>query len=175
MVSPPDIYVLAGLVAAGDQPWTYRELAKRLDVPVPLVQRALKRAAAADLYQPDLQAVHLPNFEEFLLHAIRFVAPAHLGAVVPGVPAAWAAPPMSGRIVEAGAELPPVWPSALGRVRGQALPPLHGAAVAASQRDLRLAELLALIDSLRAGDVRVRSVAGDVVRDWLREGAHGRR
>jgi hypothetical protein len=171
VVSPSDIYVLAGLVARGDDAWTYRDLAKRLDVPLPLVQRALKRAAAANLYRPEAKAVHLPNFEEFLLHAIRFAAPARLGEVVPGVPAAWAASPMSSWIRESGDELPPVWPFAAGKVRGQALPPLHAAAITASLDDRRLGELLSVIDSLRVGDVRVRSVAEDAARTWLRETA----
>lgn len=175
MVSPADIYLLSGLVARDRQPWTYRELAKELAVPLPLVQRALKRASDAGLYQAEARDVHLPNFEEFLLHALRFVAPAQLGEVVPGVPAAWAAPPMSDLIRESGNELPPVWPTASGRVRGQALHPLHRAAIVASRQHPRLGELLAVIDSLRAGDVRVRGVASDVARDLLRAGRSGRR
>jgi len=168
VVGPSDIYVLAGLVSGGRQPWTYRDLAKRLGVPVPLIQRALKRSAAAGLYRREAKEVHLANFEEFLLHAIRFAAPAELGAIVTGTPAAWAAPPVSEQIVESGDEFPPVWPYAAGRSRGQALPPLHPSAVLASERDHRLGEMLAVIDSLRAGDVRVRAVAGDIARSTLR-------
>jgi hypothetical protein len=165
MLQPSDIYVLCGLAADGAS-WTYRELARQLDVPHPLVQRALKRAQEADLYSSDSRSVHRPNLEEFLLHGVRFVAPAKLGRVGPGVPAAWAAAPVSRRIRESG-DLPPVWPAARGKVRGQALPPLHKSAVSAVEDFARLGELLAIVDSLRAGDVRVRSVAGKMLIEFL--------
>jgi DNA-binding transcriptional MocR family regulator len=167
MLQPSDIYVLCGLLAADDRSWTYRELASQLGVPHPLVQRALQRAEKAELYSSESRSVHRPNMEEFLLHGLRFLAPAKLGGVVPGVPAAWAAPPVS-RVIRESGDLPPVWPTAQGRVRGQALPPLHEAAVEAADKLPRLGELLAIVDSLRAGDVRVRTVAADMLTDTLR-------
>lgn len=174
MLASSDIYILAGVSCVDGGPWTFRGLAEYLGIPVPLLQRSLRRAADASLYMPDARAVHRPNVEEFLIHAGRFVAPAQLGAVVPGVPAAWAAPPLVHRIVESGDALPPVWPSASGRVRGQAIEPLHGAAVEAARLHPDLGELLAIIDSLRAGDIRVRAVAGELLIDVLR-GSRGRR
>ncbi len=111
--------------------------------------------------------------EEFLLHGLRFLAPVKLGGVVSGVPAAWAALPVSRVICESG-DLPPVWPAAAGRVRGQALPPLHRAAVSAAEEMPQLGELLAIVDSLRAGDVRVRSVAADMLTQLVRaQPVHG--
>jgi len=166
MLHPSDIYVLCGLVAADDLDWTYRDLAMKLGVPHPMVQRAVGRAEEAGLYSNDSRSVERWNFEEFLLHGVRFLAPVKLGAVVPGVPAAWAAPPVSRRIRESG-DLPPVWPAAHGRVRGQALGPLHEAAVLAVEGFPRLGELLAIVDSLRAGDVRVRSVATKMLVEML--------
>lgn len=168
MIRPADIYVLTGLLAnEGD--WTYRDLAAALHAPHPVVQRALARAAEAGLYSDDRRAVHLPHFEEFGLHALRFVAPASLGPIVPGIPAAWAARPMVRLIRSYGDDPPPVWPAASGRlVRGQALEPLHPAAVEAAPGNARLSELLSLLDSLRAGDVRVRRVAGEQLKKRLR-------
>jgi DNA-binding transcriptional MocR family regulator len=166
MLQPSDIYVLSGVVAAGDGAWTYRELASRLGVAHALVQRALKRGEEAGLYSSESRSVHEPNLEEFVLHGLRFLAPARLGGVVSGVPAAWAASPVSRRVRESGA-LPPVWPSASGQVRGQALVPLHEAAVGAVEEFPELGELLAIVDSLRAGDVRVRSVASEMLVERL--------
>jgi hypothetical protein len=167
MVSPSDIYVLAGLASHDPPEWTFRAVADRLAVPVPLVQRALERAAGAGLYDPVSKRVHRANLDDFLRHAVRFVAPGALGALEPGVPAAWAAPPMSRLIHEAGDLPPPVWPSADGLVRGRSLDPLHKSAVEATAADTRLAELLSVIDSLRAGDVRIRSVAAQQIRPLL--------
>jgi hypothetical protein len=170
MVRESDIYVLAGLLAhEGD--WTFRLLAERLHVPHPVVQRALSRAQEADLYSAARREVHLPHFEEFAVHALRFVAPAQLGGLVPGVPAAWAAEPMVGVIRSSGDEPPPVWPYAGGEVRGQAIEPLHPAAAEAVENWVELREVLALLDSLRAGDPRVRKVAEDLLSNKLRQRA----
>ena len=170
VVKDSDIYVLAGLLAQSE-PWSYRSLAERLRVPHPVVQRALARTKGADLYSSDRREVHRPHFEEFAIHALRFVAPAQLGPLMPGVPAAWAAEPMASAIRSSGDEPPPVWPFARGRVRGQAIEPLHSAAPEAVEGWADLGELLALLDSLRAGDARVRRVGGDLLSEQLRSPA----
>jgi hypothetical protein len=168
MISPTDIYVLAGALSNNEETWTLRELAARLCVDHTLVHRALKRAESADLYRASTRQVNLANFEELTIHAARFIAPARLGELTRGVPAAWAAEPISAVVHQANSEPPPVWPSALGTVRGQALKPLHPAAVQASQDAPELAELLSIIDSLRAGDLRVRVLAATALRNTLR-------
>jgi DNA-binding transcriptional MocR family regulator len=170
MLKPPDIYVLAGLFAE-DQGWSYRSLAERLHVPHAVIQRALARATDADLYSRERREVHVPHFEEFALHALRFVAPASLGPLVSGVPAAWAAAPMASAIHSSGEEPPPVWPYARGGVRGQAIEPLHPAAPEAARDWAELQEMLAILDSLRAGDARVRQVAADLLVPMLHERA----
>jgi len=167
VVGPTDLYVLAGVLSSEEETFTLRCLAGRLHVDHTLVHRALKRAENAGLYREGSKQVHSANFEEMAIHAARFIAPARLGELTRGLPAAWAAEPISQLIHQAPSEPPPVWPSALGAVRGQALAPLHPAAVQAS-RDPRLAGLLAIIDSLRAGDVRVRKIAGAALTDMLR-------
>lgn len=167
MVKGSDTYVLGGLLVQ-DESWSYRSLAERLRVPHSVVQRALERAKGADLYSVDRREVHRPHFEEFALHALRFVVPARLGALTPGVPAAWAAEPMASAIRSSGDEPPPVWPYAHGQVRGQAIEALHSEAPEAAEGWPELGEVLALLDSLRTGDARVRQVAGDLLSRLLR-------
>lgn len=166
VLSPTDIYVLAGVISNGDESWTLRDLASTLHVDHTLVHRALKRAEISELYNAHSRRVNLANFEELTVHAARFIAPAPLGALTRGLPAAWAAEPISALVHQTQGEPPPVWPSALGAARGQALAPLHPAAIQASH-DAPLATLLAIIDSLRAGDVRVRKVATAALHDAL--------
>jgi hypothetical protein len=168
MLSPTDIYVLAGVLANEEANPTLRELAEKLHVDHTLIHRALKRAANAGLYRADSKRVNRANFEELKIHALRFFAPGPLGALTRGIPAAWAAPPISSIIHQSEQEPQPVWPDALGTVRGQALQPLHPAAVKAIEDEPALAQLLAVLDSLRAGDVRVREVAATELRDTLR-------
>lgn len=172
MVKDADIYVLSGLLAQDEQ-WSYRSLAERLRVPHPVVQRAIGRAKDADLYSADRHGVHVPHFEEFALHALRFVAPAQLGALVPGVPAAWAVEPMASAISSSFGEPPPVWPYAAGSIRGQAIVPLHPAAPEAVEDWIELGEILSLLDSLRAGDARIRGAAGDFLSRMLRDRTAG--
>jgi DNA-binding transcriptional MocR family regulator len=161
MLSPSDIYVLAGALVDPDSEPTLRELARQLHVDHTLVHRALKRAEEAGLYRSASKQVNRANFEELMTHAARFIAPAALGELTRGTPAAWAAKPISERIEQHGDEPPPVWPDVDGAVRGQALRPLHPAAVRASQESPALSDLLAILDSLRVGDVRVRQVAAE--------------
>jgi hypothetical protein len=168
VVKAPDVYVLSGVLASAAG-WTYRSLAERLQVPHSTVQRAMARAQAADLYSPQRREVHLPHYEEFAVHALRFVAPAPLGALVPGVPAAWAAEPVASAIRSSGDDPPPVWPYARGQVRGQAIEPLHPAAPEAVRHWPQLGELLAILDSLRTGDPRVRGVAEELLSNALRK------
>lgn len=75
---------------------------------------------------------------------------------------------MSELIRSSGDEPPPVWPAARGKVRGQAIEPLHRAAVEATRGRPELSELFSLLDSLRAGDARVRGVAREQLKKRLR-------
>ena len=72
------------------------------------------------------------------------------------------------RLIREVGDLPPVWPAAHGGTRGQELRPLHESAVRAVETLPRLSDLLAIIDSIRAGDVRVRKVAAEQARKALR-------
>ncbi|MGH2834129.1 MAG: hypothetical protein ACRDK2_15260 [Solirubrobacteraceae bacterium] len=172
MLGPTDIYILAGALSDDRDALTLRELAGRLHVDHTLVHRALKRSEAAGLYTASYKQVNRANFEELMTHAGRFIAPARLGELTRGVPAAWAAEPISTIIHQPEQEPPPVWPAALGAVRGQALEPLHPAAVQASQDTPALASLLSIIDSLRAGDIRVRKVAAQALHKTLKQASH---
>jgi hypothetical protein len=168
MLGPTDIYVLVGTLSDHSE-LTLRELAGRLHVDHTLVHRALKRTEAAGLYTASSKQVNRANFEELITHAGRFIAPARLGELTRGVPAAWAAEPISTIIHQPKGEPPPVWPDAFGAIRGQALTPLHPAAVQASRDTPALASLLSIIDSLRAGDVRVRKVAANSLHEALNQ------
>jgi hypothetical protein len=162
-----DIYVLAGALAERN-PATLRELAATLAVDHTLVHRALQRAATAGLYSTAGKQVNHASFEELIVHAARFIVPTGLGELTRGVPAAWAAEPISTLIRQSSSEPPPVWPDVRGEVRGQALQPLHPAAIQACRANPELKRLLAIIDSIRAGDARVRKVAANALHDRLR-------
>lgn len=167
MLQPSDLYVLLGSVAHGRDDATLRELASYLELPDhSVVQRARRRAREAGLVSEDgrVQAAFL---EELIVHAARYIAPGRLGPLTSGVPAAWASAPMADLIRSHGDDAPPVWPSADGDTRGQELKPLHPSAVRATARHPELAAILSIVDSIRAGDARVRSVAAEQLHDTL--------
>jgi len=60
-------------------------------------------------------------------------------------------------------ENPPIWPDAVGEVRGFAIEPLHPAVPDAARRDADLWELLALFDAIRIGGPRDRTLAGETL------------
>ena len=158
MLNGEDIVLLLRLVDA-DPSWTVRQLAEETTIPRSVVHRAIKRLGAAGLYSEQTRSVNIPQAEEFLIHGLRYVFPGRMEGPSLGMPTAWAAPPLNGRIVTSPEELPPVWPDAMGERRGLAVRPLHPSAVEATRRDRGLGERLALLDALRLGGPRIKSEA----------------
>ena len=171
---PQDVLVLAKLLSyQGPRP-PMAQMAVDLSVSSSEVHASLKRLAQSRLvsadsegHRPLLQAV-----EEFLVHGVKYAFPAKRGEVTRGVPTSYAAPPLNQQI-EAGSELPPVWPFAEGRQRGASLEPLYKTVPAAALRDPFLYELLALIDAIREGRARERKLAEKELVDRVRRQLHG--
>jgi DNA-binding transcriptional MocR family regulator len=169
MLKGEDIVVLLKLTA--DPPsWTVRSLEAELGIPRSVIQRSLVRLEQAGLLEQGRRRANNGRAEEFLLHGLRYVFPPVRSGETRGVPTAWAAAPLQGKLADSG-ELPPVWPDAMGRIRGISLEPLHESAPEISRRDPALAELLALTDGLRLGDARVRGLAEELLRARLSSAA----
>jgi hypothetical protein len=166
MLKGEDIIVLLKLSGSSDD-WTVRGLSEGTSVPRSVVQRAVKRLSAAGLVDDRRRQVNFSQAEEFILHGLRYVFPPVLGGEGRGVPTAWAAEPLVGRIASAANELQPVWADAHGDRRGLILEPVHPAAAEAARRDPELGQLLALVDGLRLGDARIRGVASELLRERL--------
>ena len=157
MLSGQDIVVLLKL-AGHDRDWTVRSLEGDLGIPRAGVHRSLGRLRSAGLYDLDRRRVNLSQAEEFLVHGVKYLFPPELNGETRGMPTAWAAQPLSEELAPQS-DLPPVWPDPEGRQRGIALAPLHPAVPQLARRDPELGERLALIDAIRMGDARVRSLA----------------
>jgi len=172
MIKGQDVLLLLKLV---DEPegWTVRSLGGSVGLDPAGVHRALKRLGEARLLDSERQRVNRSNAEEFLIHGLKYLFPVRQGGLIRGVPTAWAAPPLDGELAPAN-EPPPVWPDRKGRARGVALQPLHENAPAIARRDPRMAERLALIDAIRLGDGRIRSLATKHLSESLRTGTNRR-
>lgn len=163
-----DFYLLLALLAKRGEVLTYPELAAYAGLSMSEVHGALKRAEQARLlaFIDKQPRIITPAFKEFLLHGARYAFPAARGAMVGGVPTAYAAAPLDA-LIAPSADPPPVWPHPDGQVRGIALMPLYPSAPAAALRSPALYENLALFDALRMGNARERNLAEKLFEERL--------
>jgi hypothetical protein len=153
-----DILVLLKLALIGHLPWTYDSVAHELGLSASAVHRSVDRASESGLFNRSRRAIERASLQEVLAHGVRYFFPPVWGGEARGIPTAWAAAPLSSQLAHSG-ENPPVWPSPDGKVRGIALEPLDPRVPGAVIRDEQLGELLALVDAIRIGSARERSLA----------------
>jgi hypothetical protein len=160
ILKPQDVMVMLKLVALGQRPWSYSWLAEDLGMSPSQLHTAVQRALAAQLAvkKEDVITPHIRNLEEFIVHGLRYAFVAEIGRPSRGIPTSYAAPPLNKHFPES-AEPPPVWPDAEGTVRGVAFSPLYKLAPQAARSDPALYELLTLVDAIRGGRARERSLA----------------
>ena len=130
----------------------------------------MKRAVAARLMSDAASSTGRPlrpQLLEFLVHGVKYAFPPERGELTRGVPTGYAAPPLNSQIVGSN-EPPPVWPYAEGNTRGYALAPLYRTVPQAAMRDPDLYQLLALVDAIRDGRTRERSLAEKALEKRLR-------
>ncbi|UOE50900.1 hypothetical protein MTO98_07390 [Mucilaginibacter sp. SMC90] len=148
---PLDIEVLLKVIAMGDLPWQYRDLSNLLYISISEISESLNRSVVAGLIDAGKRKVKRLALMEFIQYGMHYVFPQVPGAIVNGIATAHAHPFYKQHF---SSELPYVWPSPDGNVRGQAIEPLHKGVVKAIQHDEQLYKLLASIDILRVGKVR---------------------
>lgn len=173
ILKPQDIVVLLKLVALADQPWTFQRLAAELSISQSEVHAAVRRAVAARLMSGADSSAGRPlrqQLLEFLVHGVKYAFPPVRGEIIRGVPTGYAAPPLDKQIA-GSSDPPPVWPYAEGSVRGYAFAPLYRTVPEAALRDPALYELLALVDAIRDGRARERSLAEKAIEKRLRPAA----
>lgn len=164
---PQDVVVLLKLAAGGEHHgWLGKDLARALALSPSEVSESLARCRYCRLLAPDPGSyrVHAPALVEFLLHGLPYVFAVHPGPQARGLATGPSAPPLSRTF---GVEPGYVWPTAAGEVWGAAITPLYPGAVIAAQQDVRLHELLALVDALRLGRPRERRLAGQLLEEAL--------
>ncbi len=168
MIKPQDIVVGLKLVlSAGDE--SYAALAKALGMSASEVHGAVGRLVESRLIEPDSRKIRRKPFVEFLLHGVPYAFPVAVGEMTRGVPTAWAAPVMLGKVAATENEAP-VWPEPDGTYKGLAVEPLYRTVPAAAANDPALYDLLALVDALRLGRARERVIAAKEIERRLNHG-----
>jgi DNA-binding Lrp family transcriptional regulator len=156
-LKPQDILVALKLCIV-KTPESYAALGQSLGISASEVHAAVRRLIEAGLADPDSKSIHRAKLCDFIFHGVAYAFPAKAREITLGMPTAWGAPVMSGRIAQS-AQSVPVWPDPEGKVRGVAVKPLYASVVKAATNDGALYDLLALVDAIRLGRARERNIA----------------
>lgn len=169
-LKPQDLVVLLRLSLEKSEAMpTYAALGLELSLAASKVHASVVRAQQAQLVFKGADGrPHLVReaLKQFVLYGARYAFPAIYGELTRGLPTLYAAAPIKEKII-APSDLPPVWPDKNGKVRGMALYPLYPNVPDAANRNPALYELLVLFDALRAGSVRERNLAQEMLSERL--------
>lgn len=170
LLKPLDVVVSVKAAVLENPRWTIAQMASYLGMDNAQVFRAARNAATAQLLIADRSASkspyrpHRAAILELLVHGLKYMMVPARGQLTRGIPTAHAAPAMTGRIA-AGSEPVPVWPTPDGKVRGESFEPLHRCVPVAAARDPRFYDAMALIDAIRGGRARERTIATKILQE----------
>lgn len=159
---PIDVPVALRLAQLPDA--TYQVLAENLGISTSTAHQAVERLTAAGIVLPHARRVNRHHLLEFLEHGVRYAFPSQPGSRARGVPTAHAGPPLASEIAFDEAF---VWPSPDGAAYGETVDPLYDGAVDLPERCPPVYELLTLVDAVRVGRARERSLARSKLRAQL--------
>jgi len=172
MLKPQDVVILLKLALEPRRSWSYNQLAYELRMSASEVHKGVGRLDHARLFNKQTKRPHRKAFEEFLVHGVKYAFAPDIGPVTRGVPTGFSAPVISHQFAPEDSEMDAyVWPHPEGQVRGPALTPLFPAAVEAARNDDGLYAALALLDAMRIGRARERSLAEKMLLEMLRRAA----
>ncbi|MGY2400347.1 hypothetical protein [Pseudomonas sp. SDO5271_S396] len=152
------------------QIYSVRALSSALGLSKTEVSSSLQRCKEIGLiYSSPIDAIPQVRSKALLdlvTYSIRYIFPAKPGPIVRGIPTAFAAPVLAGKLMSGG-DLIPVWPDAYGKSKGQEVTPLYKTVPGAVKKDELLYHFLALVDAIRIGGPREAKVADAMLREWI--------
>lgn len=167
MLHEQDLYILLKLTALQNQHWTFASLSKSLAISTSQLHLGLTRAEESQLYRSSERRVIKQALGEFIIHGVKYSFPALPGKIVRGMPTSFAAHPLKDQLLVEPENHIPVWPDPEGETLGYAIQPLHSGAPEAAKRDLRFYELLAMVDAMREGRAREKSMVRHFIAKQL--------
>jgi DNA-binding Lrp family transcriptional regulator len=166
-LKPQDIVVALKLCICNATD-SYAVLGKALGISASEVHAAVHRLIEAGLADPENKSIQRTKLRDFIIHGVPYAFPAKLKEMTRGMPTAWSAPVMAGRITQSDQSVP-VWPAPDGKVKGASVQPLYASVVKAATNDSALYDLLALVDAICLGRARDRNIAEEELTNRLRK------
>jgi len=167
IMKPQDVIVLLKLHLWRDLEWTQPKVAQAIGLSQSETSAAIKRCEKSGLYSPVTRKPIRAALEEFLIHAVKYCFPAEIGTPDRGMPTAHSAEPLAGMLA-GGLQDIFVWPYVKGKVRGVSVEPLYRSVPMAASADPELYKYLVLIDAIRIGRAREKSLAEKLLIEQIR-------
>ena len=98
MIKPIDILAAAALVGLERDDWTYATLAERLAISTSAAHRAVDTLTRAGLFDGRNGRIRGRALHEFLVHGLKYVSPAQIGARTRGLPTGPFAEPLASKM-----------------------------------------------------------------------------
>lgn len=150
--------------------YTLRSLSESLGLSKSEVGNSLARSRDIGLLITDhrsgLPKANSRALVDLIKYGVRYFFPVKPGSIVRGIPTAFAAPVLEGKVLSAG-EIIPVWPDARGKTKGESIEPLFKTVPHAVKNDFLLYHFLALVDAIRIGGPRESAVAATMLEGWI--------
>jgi len=181
MLKPQDIVILLKILSTmtlskghSIEELTQNELARLLCMSPSEVNAGIKRLALSGLLGPverSNRLIFLPinaAVDECLVSGVKYFFPVQLGAYTRGIVTSYAAPIFE-KLIVLGNDPVPVWPYGEGNQRGLALEPLYRSVPQSVTKhpDPLFYEMLVLIDAIRTGRARERSIAIKLLKEKI--------
>lgn len=163
-IKPQDIVILMKLISIDNKNVTQVELARELFMSQSEVSESLFRSQYSRLISKNKQDIAKEKLFNFLLYGLPIAFPQQPGEITRGIPTGHSAAPLNNDFENKEIY---VWPYSKGNVRGQSILPLYPSVVEAALLDSKLYELLSLIDAIRVGYARERSLAKKYLQELL--------
>lgn len=154
---PQDVLVLLKITTFLDDKWLLADIASSLAISLSETSNALERCRICGLIDQRKRTVNRLAMRDFLIYGLKYVYPAQVGGSSRGIPTANSAEPIRSRIVEGSENL--VWPYYKGTRRGNAVTPLYPTVPKIVEHQPALYEWLVIVDTLRLGKAREKSIA----------------
>jgi hypothetical protein len=162
MTKPQDVVVCLWLSLGERNEWTYETLGQAVGLSASAAHASVKRCRAAGLIGEHSFRTLRSALAEFTVYGVPYAYPAQPGPPMRGVPTGFDAPPLhSIGGLRAASSVQVVWPYAAGTARASSVQPLYKSVPEMAIRAPEFYALAALVDALRVGRSRERSVAQD--------------